>query len=57
MNEIISTNNKNALLQNVNSTAGLKGQSIKHGREGNYVNRIKGSLRLQNPLPKHHQVN
>lgn len=57
MNEIISTNNKNALLQNVNSPAGLKGQSIKHGREGNYVNRIKGSLRLQNPLPKHNQVN
>lgn len=57
MNEIISTNKKNALLQNVNSTAGLQGQSMKQGRESNYVNRIKESPRLQKPLPKHHQVN
>lgn len=55
-NEIICTNIKNALIQNVNSTAGLQGQSIKQGRGSNYVNRIKGSLRLQKPLPKHHQV-
>lgn len=57
MNEIISTNNKSALLQNVNSTAGLQGQSIKQGRESNYMNRVKGSVRLQKPLPEHHQVN
>lgn len=57
MNEIMSTNNKSALLQNVNSTSGLQGHSIKQGRESNYVNRVKGSLRLQKPLSEHHQVN
>lgn len=36
MKEIISTNNQNMLLQNVNTTAGLLGQSIKQRRESNY---------------------
>lgn len=38
MKEIISTNNQNILLQNVNSTAGLPGQNIKQRRESNYGN-------------------
>lgn len=38
MKEIISTNNQNILLQNVNSTAGLPGQNIKQRKESNYGN-------------------